>query len=132
MLKTKTAPAPAVKVQETKTLKILDGNIFEETKRIKEKHVTMLDITDNDRLFLNYISYASKFIIEDGNSNDFTYYISLDEHFSMSQTALYCVTYEANTKIGKFINNIGFKNLMNKLGYTDIIIYTRDSNPEMD
>ena len=132
-MKLKNAPVPSVQVQETKTLKILDGKTFESIKRIKEKQFTIIDITDNDRNFLAHISEYYKKIVDNGNQNDVTYYISLDsEYFDMSQISLYCVEFEANTKIAKLIKNTVFENYVNKAGYTDIIISTRDSDPEVE
>ena len=133
MLQLKNAPVPSVQVQETKTLKILDGKTFEAIKRIKEKQFTIIDITDNDRNFLAHISEYYKKIVENGYENDVTYYISLNsEYFDMSQISLYCVEFEANTKIAKLIKNTVFENYVNKAGYTDIIISTRDSDPEVE
>jgi len=133
MLKLKNAPVPSVQVQETKTLKILDVNTAEAIKRIKEKQFIIVDITDNDRNFLAHISEYYKKIVDNGNQNDVTYYISLDsEYFDMSQISLYCVEFEANTKIAKLIKNTVFENYVNKAGYTDIIIHSYDSDPEVD
>lgn len=133
MLKLKNAPVPSVQVQETKTLTILDVNTAEAIKRIKEKQFTIVDITDNDRNFLAHISEYYKKIVEEGNQNDMTYYISLNsEYFDMSQIALYCVEFEANTKIAKLIKNTVFENYVNRAGYTDIIIRSYDSDPEVE
>ena len=118
--------APGVQVQETKTFKMLKARTFEEKSKIKQ--VRMLDITDNDREFLEGISYASKFIVEDGNCNDFTYYISLSSsNFNIMRIALQCISLEANSKIAKFITDT-----FDEKSYTDIIIHSYDSDFETD
>ena len=132
MLKTKTAPAPAVKVQETKTLKILDdGNSYEETTEIKRiRYLTIVDITDNDREFLKEISHSYK---ESNHAyqNEIGFYIGLVD-LDVDYMVAMCLIFKANIELAKFINNVLFDNIVDsnfkKPIYTHIHIWTYDND----
>ena len=133
MIKTKTAPAPAVKVQETKTLKILDfdGNSCEETTEIKRtRYLTIVDITDNDREFLKEISHSYK---ESNHAyhNEIGFYIGLVD-LDVDYIVTMCLGYKANIDLAKFIYNLLFDNICNSKSdkpiYTHVHIYTYDND----
>ena len=133
MLKTKTAPAKTVKVEETKTLKILDfdGNSCEETTEIKRTiYLTIVDITDNDREFLKEISHSYK---ESNHAyhNEIGFYISLVDR-NIDEIVGMCLVYKANIDLAKLIYNVLFDNIVDsnfkKPIYTHLHIWTYDND----
>ena len=142
MLKTKTAPAKTVKVEETKTLKILDfdGNSCEETTEIKRtRYLTIVDITDNDREFLKEISHSYK-ETNYAYKNEIGFNIALVD-FDVDRMVAMCLIYSANIELAKFINNVLFENICDsnakwdkskiksdKPIYTDLHIFTYDND----
>ena len=139
MLKTKTAPAPAVKVEETKTLSISTRDIRDriENKIIRNSEIE--NLTDNDREFLKEISHSYK-ETNYAYKNEIGFNIALVD-FDVDRMVAMCLIYSANIELAKFINNVLFENICDsnakwdkskiksdKPIYTDLHIFTYDND----
>ena len=139
MIKTKTAPAPAVKVEETKTLSISTRDIRDriENKIIRNSEIE--NLTDNDREFLKEISHSYK-ETNYAYKNEIGFNIALVD-FDVDRMVAMCLIYSANIELAKFINNVLFENICDsnakwdkskiksdKPIYTDLHIFTYDND----
>ena len=132
MIKTKTAPIKAVKVQETKTktFSISTHKILDSTENKRIRNAEIVDLTDNDRKFLKDISdsYKESYLAYDNEIQFNINLVGLDI-YEMVGT---CLVYKANIDLAKFIYNLLFDNIcdsnLDKPIYTHLHIYTYDND----
>ena len=117
MIEAKIAP-----VHEIKSLKTFDGKTFEKTENKIIRNVEIVDITDNDRLFLKEISTSYK---ESNNSydNEIQFFLDL-KGCDIDLIAMSCIRINANTDLVRFIDNVLFENIFASTSYRDKPTYT--------
>lgn len=128
IIETRKAP-----VHEIKSLKTFDGNTLDITVNKRIRNVEIVDITDNDRLFLKDISTSYK---ESNNAydNEIQFYIDL-QYCDVDLIGMTCIRMNANTDLVRFIDNVLFENIfdgnVNKPTYTHLHIFTHDLDIEI-
>ena len=128
IIETRKAP-----VHKITSLKTFDGKTFDRTENKRIRNVEIVDITDNDRLFLKEISTSYK-ESNDAYDNEIQFYLDL-KGCDIDSIAMSCIRINANTDLVRFIDNVLFENIfdgnVNKPTYTHLHIFTHDLDVEI-
>lgn len=126
IIETKKAP-----VHNITSLKTFDGNTLDITENKRIRNVEIVDITDNDRLFLKEISTSYK-ESNDSYDNEIQFFINLHD-IDIDLVGMNCIRMNANTDLVRFIDNLLFENIFastsyekNKPIFTHLHIFTHD------